>query len=102
MRSNQAWDWDEIARQCLREARRMTRTHDDAEDVAQEALLRAWRHRDRCREPQARSAWVARICHNEARRPRPGARESPALLDDEALVAPTGDPVDRLERLSLR
>jgi RNA polymerase sigma-70 factor (ECF subfamily) len=38
------------------------------EDVAQEALLRAWRARDRCRDPAARGAWVARICHNEAMR----------------------------------
>src|SRR4051812_45346573 len=102
MRSNQPWDWDEIARQCLREARRVTRTSGDAEDVAQEALLRAWRYRDGCRDPHARSAWVARICHNEARRPRGGAPESPGLLDEDALVAQTGDPADRLERLSVR
>src|SRR5215210_4832001 len=102
MRSNQPWDWDDVARQCLREARRFSRSSGEAEDVAQEALLRAWRYRDRCRDPTARRAWVARICHNEARRPRAGTRESPALLNEDALVDPGGDPADRLERLSVR
>ena len=65
MSSVQPWDWEELSRHCLREARRVTRTASDAEDVAQEALLRAWRYRDRCRDPGSRKAWVARICGNE-------------------------------------
>jgi RNA polymerase sigma-70 factor (ECF subfamily) len=101
MRTNQPWDWDELSRHCLREARRVTRTSSDAEDVAQEALLRAWRYRDRCRDPGASRAWVARICHNEARRPRAGARET-APLDDDALASPCDGPESRIDDLSVR
>jgi RNA polymerase sigma-70 factor (ECF subfamily) len=101
MRSNQLWDWDELSRQCLREARRVTRTSSEAEDVSQEALLRAWRYRDRCRDPGSRSAWLARICHNEARRPRAGSRES-APLEEDALEVPAEGPESLVERLSVR
>jgi RNA polymerase sigma-70 factor (ECF subfamily) len=102
MRINQPWDWDELSRHCLREARRVTRSSVDAEDVAQEALLRAWRYRERCRDPGANIAWVSRICHNEARRPRSGAREAATPLDEDALAAVSGDPADQLEGLSVR
>jgi RNA polymerase sigma-70 factor, ECF subfamily len=40
----------------------------DAEEAAQEALLRAWRHRSELKRPEARAAWVAAIAHNEALR----------------------------------
>ena len=102
MSSNQPWDWEALSRQCLREARRVTRTSSEAEDVAQDALLRAWRYRDRCRDPSASSAWVARICHNEARRPRAGWRESAPLDDDDAVAAPGDGPESRIEDLTVR
>ena len=101
MRSNQLWDWEELSRHCLREARRMTRTSSEAEDVAQEAMLRAWRYRDRCRDPAASSAWVARICHNEARRPRASWREA-APLEEDALPAPGDGPEALLEGITVR
>ena len=47
---------------------------DEAEEVAQEALLRAWRHIGRLREPERVGGWLHRIAHNlamsRARQPR--------------------------------
>lgn len=37
----------------------------EADDVAQEAVLRAWRARDACRDALARDAWLARITRRE-------------------------------------
>lgn len=39
-----------------------------AEDVAHEALMRAWRNRHACRQPDLPWPWLARILHNEAMR----------------------------------
>jgi RNA polymerase sigma-70 factor (ECF subfamily) len=83
-----SWDWADLTRRCVREARRYTRSQSDAEDVAQEAVLRAWRHRASCRTPQASRAWVLSICRNEAlRRLRPAAAEVPFDESKDA-VAP--------------
>jgi RNA polymerase sigma-70 factor, ECF subfamily len=39
-----------------------------AEDVAHEALLRAWVSRDTCRKPEDPWPWLKQIVHNEAMR----------------------------------
>lgn len=62
------WDWFQIHTHCLREARKHTANHADAEDVAQDAVLRAWRRRDSLKDPDAIWLWLARITHNEAMR----------------------------------
>jgi len=50
-------------------------TREDAEELAQEALLRAWRQAPTLREPATVGAWLRRIAHNLAmshvRKPRP-------------------------------
>jgi len=50
-------------------------TRDDAEELAQETFLRAWREAPGLREPATVGAWLHRIAHNLAmshvRRPRP-------------------------------
>jgi RNA polymerase sigma-70 factor, ECF subfamily len=38
----------------------------DAEDAAQEAMIRAWRGRGTCRSPEAPEAWLRTIARNEA------------------------------------
>jgi RNA polymerase sigma-70 factor (ECF subfamily) len=62
------WDWDTARRRCVREARRILRDLDDAEEAAQEALLRAWRAGRAGCTPQRLEAWMARIARNEAYR----------------------------------
>jgi RNA polymerase sigma-70 factor, ECF subfamily len=62
------WDWMALSRSCLRETRKLLRCEHDAQEAAQEALLRAWRGRDSQREPGAEAGWVTRIARNEALR----------------------------------
>jgi RNA polymerase sigma-70 factor (ECF subfamily) len=65
-----SWDWTALRTSCLREARRLLDCEQDAEEAAQDALLRAWRSRDRQRERGAELWWVRKIARNEALRVR--------------------------------
>jgi RNA polymerase sigma-70 factor (ECF subfamily) len=60
-------DWLRTRDCCLQEALRILRNREDAEEAAQEALLRAWRHQ-RARRSEAWMAWVRTIARNEALR----------------------------------
>jgi RNA polymerase sigma-70 factor (ECF subfamily) len=60
------WDWSVLRLRALRETRRVLSSHDDAEDAAQDALLRAWRARAACADQP--SAWVRAIARREALR----------------------------------
>lgn len=62
------WDWSLIRKRCTAEALRMLRGHHDAEEVAQEALARAWRGRRACRTPERPLPWCLQITRNEALR----------------------------------
>jgi RNA polymerase sigma-70 factor, ECF subfamily len=74
---DQPWHWDYLRQRCLRETSRILRRREDAEEAAQEALLRAWRQRHRCRAPETRGAWVAQIARNEALRLRARGTRQP-------------------------
>jgi RNA polymerase sigma-70 factor (ECF subfamily) len=92
-------DWQAARATCLREALRVLRDRHDAEEAAQEAILRAWRHRDRCRSAAAWPAWLRRIARNEAlrvaeRRRVRGGREAPGV-DEGAHAGPEPGPADR-------
>jgi RNA polymerase sigma-70 factor (ECF subfamily) len=63
------WDWADVRKVCLREARRILGPGGGAaDDAAQEAAIRAWRSRARCRTPASPYSWIAAIARNEALR----------------------------------
>jgi RNA polymerase sigma-70 factor (ECF subfamily) len=63
-----SWDWVGLRACCLRETRRVLSSEHDAEEAAQDALLRAWRGRDHQRTAGSEAWWVRRIARNEALR----------------------------------
>jgi len=73
------WDWDEVRRVCVRFAYRYAKNKIEAEDIAHDAVLRAWKCRASLRDPDHRKTWLATIVRNEAFREY--GRRRPALLD---------------------
>ena len=90
------WDWEGLRDRGLAVARRMLRNPEEAEEVVQEAMLRAWRSRDRCGHPDAPAAWVLTIVRNEALRRLSG--RTALLVEDmsvlEGHVCGSGDEID--------
>jgi RNA polymerase sigma-70 factor, ECF subfamily len=80
-------DWQSAHRQCLREARRIV-PPSDAADVAQEALIRAWKSVRSAKAPDYPGPWLRTIVRREAIRHR--ARNGILTSLDEH-----GDVVDR-------
>ena len=95
------WDWQDIRGLCLRETRRVLGPSSAADDAAQEAAMRAWRHRGRCRTPARPDPWIATIARREAFRAL--SQHTEQSLDDEP---DTPDPrqhwVDLVDALDLR
>jgi RNA polymerase sigma-70 factor, ECF subfamily len=98
-----SWDWTALSRSCLREARRLLDSEEDAQEVAQDALLRAWRGRERQREAGAEVWWVRQIARNEAlrrlarrKRAQDVYTEAPAELLD---AVPATQDVSRLAEI---
>ncbi|MGN6275858.1 MAG: RNA polymerase sigma factor [Solirubrobacterales bacterium] len=75
--NDDGWEWDEAHRVCLRMAYRYASNPSEAEDIAQDALLRAWRRRSTLRDSERRNQWLATIVRNEAFRQH--ARVKPDL-----------------------
>jgi RNA polymerase sigma-70 factor (ECF subfamily) len=71
----------------------MARSPSDAEDITQEALLRAWRSRASCRTPEKPWAWVSEITRNEANRMF-ARRSMTHELPTEAVDECAGDSVE--------
>jgi len=67
-----------------------------AEDIAQEALLRAWRRRHTCRQPQHPWPWLAQILHNEAMRHLAKAADTVSDIGDAGDDSCVDDVIDRL------
>jgi RNA polymerase sigma-70 factor, ECF subfamily len=81
----------------------------EAEDIAQDALLRAWRRRSTLRDSERRNQWLATIVRNEAFRQHARVRPDPTSkiefregAEDEAVLATVelADLHAALERLS--
>lgn len=109
--SSEPWDWNEARRFCLRFAFRYAKNQAEAEDIAQDAMIRAWRKRDSLRDSAARKSWLATIVRNEAL--REFARKRPLASDlievtqgrDDDRVLATVERADlhaALERLNKR
>jgi RNA polymerase sigma-70 factor, ECF subfamily len=90
-------EWQEAHRICLGLARKYASGF-DAEDIAQEALLRAWRSRARLRDPESRGGWLRTIVRNEALRYRERAARHPVAEFDSG----AGQEDDRLSAAHLR
>lgn len=60
-------EWGQLRGLCVREARRILHRHEDAEDAAQEAMIRAWRNVGQCRGSTV-VPWMVQISRNEAHR----------------------------------
>jgi RNA polymerase sigma-70 factor, ECF subfamily len=86
--SSTTWDWAEMRSICFAQAMRVVGCPDRADEAAQEAILRAWRHRDSCRQPERPHGWLRRIAHNEA--VRVACRRPNELLSEEPLAASDG------------
>jgi RNA polymerase sigma-70 factor (ECF subfamily) len=75
--NDDGWEWGEAHRVCLRLAYRYASNPSEAEDIAQDALLRAWRRRSTLREADRRNQWLATIVRNEAFRQHARVRPDP-------------------------
>lgn len=110
--SNHSWTWKTAQKICLLVTRRYFASEFDAEDTAQEAMLRAWRYRDRIPDGDSFEYWLIQVAKNEAlrelqrRRPIPFAEIEPGeSSDDESsevidsvTVAAALDRLDSAER----
>jgi RNA polymerase sigma-70 factor (ECF subfamily) len=82
---------------CFAHALRVVGCPDTAEEAAQEAIVRAWRHRESCRQPERPLGWLRRIAQNEA--VRVACRRPDEFLTGDPLPASDGrtDDSDALE-----
>jgi RNA polymerase sigma-70 factor (ECF subfamily) len=90
--SSTSWDWAELRSFCFGQALRVVGCPHTADEAAQEAIVRAWRHRDSCHQPDQPHGWLRRIAHNEA--VRVAGRRPNEVLVDEPPAAPDGRPDD--------
>jgi RNA polymerase sigma-70 factor (ECF subfamily) len=92
-------DWEVAAGYCLREACRIATPH-DAADIAQEAMIRAWRSLREGAIPEHPVAWLRTIVRREALRHR--ARNVGALSLDEHGDIDDREATGRLDLLPLK
>src|SRR4051794_466243 len=90
--SPSSWDWAVLRRFCFNQAMQVVGNRDSADEAAQEAIVRAWRHRDSCRQPERPFGWLRQIAHNEA--VRVASRRPKEVLVGEPLAASDGAPDD--------
>ena len=84
------WDWNGLHTIALHETRRILRDQHEAEDAAQEAIVRAYRAQHTCRTPQTPAPWIRVIARREAFRRHSQSRDELTL--DEHLEPSRDDP----------
>lgn len=82
-------------RRMFRMARSLVRDDDEAEDIVQEAYVRAWRRLAELTRPAGFAAWVARITINEARMRLRRSRRVTLIDDEEELEMAASDDGSR-------
>src|SRR4051812_4787587 len=74
----------------------------EAEDIAQDALLRAWRRRSTLREADRRNQWLATIVRHEAFRQHARVRPDPTAMIETHEGVEDDRVVDAVERADLQ
>jgi RNA polymerase sigma-70 factor (ECF subfamily) len=80
---------------------------EEAEDVVQDALIKAWKSRWRVRDPEKFPAWLSTIARYRARdvfrkrRPLPLAEEMKEFSDAPASISPSSGDMDRQVQTAL-
>lgn len=95
------WAWDEARRLCVRFARRYAKSPSEAEDIAHDALLRAWRRRSTLRDAGSRKQWLGTIVRNEAFREHARNRPDPVDTLETEYGADDGRVLATVERADL-
>lgn len=85
----------------MRLAYRYTSDPSEAEDIAQDALLRAWRRRSTLRDESRRKEWLATIVRNEAFRQHARVRPDPVAELDLFEGAEDEQIISTVERADL-
>ncbi len=86
--------WLTAARPRLRSLARLRGVAADAvEDVVQETLLEAWKHRDRLQTPQGIQYWLDEVCRNICRRHARGVSRDQRYLMPLLITDTADDPV---------
>lgn len=85
----------------MRLARRYASDPSAAEDIAQDALLRAWRRRSTLRDASRRKEWLATIVRNEAFREHSKVRPEPVAELEVAEHADDDEAIFTVERAEL-
>jgi RNA polymerase sigma-70 factor (ECF subfamily) len=94
------WDWGTVRALCLRETKRVLGPSPAADDAAQDATLRAWRHRGRCRTPTTPEPWLRTIARREALRTL--AQCSEVSIEDHDVADTRQDMADLPVSLDVR
>jgi RNA polymerase sigma-70 factor (ECF subfamily) len=83
-------------------ARRLLRNHEDADEAAQVAFVKAWKGRERFLGNARLKTWLVRIAMNVAKSMLAARRETRELVDEPGPAGMSIDPGARLDGLRLR